>query len=142
MVQVSTKQEYRAKILKTVLEFDLALSQHTNEKAHPFIKEGLLADKKIKGELELAKKKLINVKISKNIAEKCIVLAEAFDAVGHRGDYVMAFAAKALAAREKSKEVTINHLKRVAPFSLIHRRFHREEWTNEDTKKLEEILSE
>lgn len=142
MVQVSTKQEYRAQILKTVLEFDLALSQHTEEKPNPFIKEGLLTDKKIKSDLELSKKQLNNIKMPKNIAEKCIVLAEAFNAVGHRGDYVMALAAKALAAREKSKDVTISHLKRVAPFSLIHRRFHREEWTKEDTKKLEDILSE
>jgi magnesium chelatase subunit I len=136
MAQVTTKKEHRGDILKTVLDFDAALAQHSEEKPHEFIANGRSADAKLKPKLEAAKAKLYDVVVPDEVAQQCIRLAEAFEAVGHRGDYVMALAGRALAARNGAKKVTLDHVRQVAPLALAHRRPRREEWTAEDYQQL------
>lgn len=142
MAQVTTKQEHRGDILRTVLDFDAALVQHSAEKPHKFIVNGRSADAKLKAKLETAKAKLHDVVVPDEAAQQCIKLAEAFEAVGHRGDYVMALAARALAARNSAKKVTLDHVRQVAALALAHRRPRREEWTAEDTKQLTTLFEQ
>lgn len=142
MVQVATKPDFRAEILKTVLNFDAALAQHSEEKPHEFIVNGHSADAAKKTELEAAKAKLYDVVVPDDVAQKCVELAQEFEAVGHRGDYVMALAARALAARSGAKEVTLEHVRQVAPLALAHRRSRREEWTAEDDKQLATLFEQ
>jgi len=54
--------------------------------------------------------------------EKCVALAKAFGADGHRGDYTLALAARALAALNGEPAATARHVAQVAPFALQHRR--------------------
>ncbi|MCL4264733.1 MAG: AAA family ATPase [Anaerolineae bacterium] len=142
MAQVTTKPEHRADILKTVLDFDAALVQHSEEKSHEFIANGRSADAKLKAKLEAAKAKLYDVVVPDEAAQQCIKLAEAFEAVGYRGDYVMALAARALAARNGAKKVTLKHVRQVAPLALAHRRPRREEWTAEDDQQLATLFEQ
>lgn len=55
MVQVTTKPASRAKILKTVLGFDIALAQYEKGELHEFVVNGRAEDAKKKNELEAAK---------------------------------------------------------------------------------------
>jgi magnesium chelatase subunit I len=142
MAQVTTKKEHRGDMLKTVLDFDTALAQHSEEKPHEFIANGRSADAKLKTKLEAAKAKLYDVVVPDDVAQQCIKLAEAFEAVGHRGDYVMALAARALAARTGAKKVTLDHVRQVAPLALAHRRPRREEWTAEDDQQLAALFEQ
>lgn len=142
MVQVSTKPNFRAEILKTVLNFDAALAQHSEEKPHEFIVNGRSADAKLKAKLEAAQAKLYDVAVPDVVAQQCIKLAEAFEAVGHRGDYVMALAARALAARNGAKKVTLDHVRKVAPMALAHRRSRQEEWTAENDQQLADLFEQ
>lgn len=142
MAQVTTKKEHRGDILKTVLDFDTALAQHSEEKPHEFIANGRSADAKLKDKLEAAQANLYDVIVPDEVAQQCIKLAEAFEAVGHRGDYVMALAARALAARNGTKTVTLDHVRQVAPLALAHRRPRREEWTAEDDQQLATLFEQ
>lgn len=76
------------------------------------------------------------------VSQRCVAIAEKFEAVGHRGDYMMALAARALAAREGVDTTSLAHLQRVAPFVLAHRRPRREEWTEEDDKQLQSLFEQ
>lgn len=140
MVQVTTKPAHRAEILKTVLEFDAALAQHSKENPHEFIVNGRSTDAKLKNRLEAAKSRVYKIHVPDEVTQQCVTLAEAFEAVGHRGDYMMALAARALAAREGEDAVSLGHLQQVAPFVLAHRRPRREEWTEEDNKQLQTLF--
>jgi magnesium chelatase subunit I len=140
MAQVTTKKEHRGDMLKTVLDFDTALAQHSEEKPHEFIANGRSADAKLKTKLEAAKAKLYGVVVPDEVTQQCIRLAEAFEAVGHRGDYVMALAARALAACSGAKKVTLDHVRQVAPLALAHRRPRREGWTAEDDQQLKALF--
>ena len=142
MVQVRTKPKFRTDILKTVLDFDAALAQHSEEKPHEFIVNGRSADAIKKAELEAAKTKLYDGVVPAEVAQKCVELAQEFEAVGHRGDYVMALAARALAARKGDEKVTLEHVRQVAPLALAHRRPRREEWTAEDDKQLAALFEQ
>lgn len=142
MVQVTTKTDCRAKILETVLNFDAALAQHSEEKPHEFIANGRSADAIKKAKLEAAKARLYNVVVPDEVAQKCVELAQEFKVVGHRGDYVMALAARALAAHDDAKTVTLEHVRKVAPMAFAHRRSRQEEWTAEDDKQLATLFEQ
>ncbi|MBK8985329.1 MAG: AAA family ATPase [Chloroflexi bacterium] len=142
MVQVTTKPASRAKILKTVLGFDIALAQYEKGELHEFVVNGRAEDAKKKNELEAAKARVHTLNMPDEVSQRCVAIAEKFEAVGHRGDYMMALAARALAAREGVDTTSLAHLQRVAPFVLAHRRPRREEWTEEDDKQLQSLFEQ
>lgn len=142
MVQVTTKPASRAEILKTVLEFDIALAEYEKGELHEFIVNGRAEDAKTKTELETAKARVHTVQVPDEVSQHCVAIAEKFEAVGHRGDYMMALAARALAASEGADATSLAHLQRVAPFILAHRRPRREEWTEEDDKQLQSLFEQ
>jgi magnesium chelatase subunit I len=136
-VKAETEGKKRHAILKAVLEFDQD-------------REGVIdaeqeAVEKKRQDLELAYSKLKNagVELTDDIGELCVQIAQAYNAEGHRGDYVLALAAKALAARDKDEQVTRKHILRVAKLALQHRLIDpetRERITWND-KKLKEVLN-
>jgi len=144
MVSVSaeTDSERRAEILRTVLTFDEALSHHTPENPHPFIAEGLQGDTDHRAILEAARESLYSVTVPDAIGQSCVAIGEAFQAIGHRGDYVMALAARALAARKQQPDVSPAHVQRVASFALEHRRPHQEPWSDAYRQRVADILSD
>jgi magnesium chelatase subunit I len=142
IVQVTTKPTSRAKILKTVLEFDIALTDYEKGELHEFITNGRNEDAKIKTELESAKARVHTIKVSDEVSQRCVTVAEKFESVGHRGDYMMALAARALAARQGADATSLDHVQQVAPFVLAHRRPRREEWTEEDDKELQSLFEQ
>ncbi len=145
-VRALTDHEQRRRILQTVLDFDDALSQQGKEITE-FLKNGRLQDKQRADELRAARSGLHSVEIPAAIAELCARLAEEFQAAGHRGDYVMALAARAQAALEGLTKVTPKQIAAVAAMALQHRRQSGADagqmlWTAADDAVVAEILAE
>jgi len=138
-VQAETSMERRGEILKTVLAFDEALAQEKPAE-NSFVKDGLKNDAALKTKLQKAQEGLYSVKVSSLIAQKCVSIAKEFQAVGHRGDYVMALAARALAAREAKSKIEPTHVQRVAALALQHRRPGQPQWTEDDDEQVTETL--
>lgn len=136
----------RAEILRTVMDFDEAVFRLKAGKPAPFVEEGLKLDKKHSAKLERARQRFSSVTVSEKLAGQCVALAGEFNVEGHRGDYVLAMAARALAALRNEKEVAPNHLQQVAPLALHHRRREFLQsgqwfWSDEDDQRTGKILS-
>ena len=121
-VTAETNEPERIRILQTVLNFDEAVSQFKARKSSAYIDEALEQDSKHKAKLEKARDNFYNIEVPKNVTENCVRLASKFQAAGNRGDYMIALAARAYAAREGKEKVTNNHIAEVARLALQHRR--------------------
>jgi magnesium chelatase subunit I len=84
-------------------------------------KQAFQDDAALKGKLVEAKRAAQKIDFG-NAVEKCVALAKAFGADGHRGDYTLALAARALVSLNGAREITTEHIAQVAPFALQHRR--------------------
>lgn len=118
-IATSNKMETRQQILRNVLEWDEVLA--TKDR---FYKTDTNA-----------------------IVDKCIEVAEAFQATGHRGEVTMALAARAYVALRGDDSANIDHLHIVAPLALQHRRMDIQQSeqvgrSKNDTKKLADVLGE
>jgi magnesium chelatase subunit I len=144
MVSVISETEplIRGQILQTVLDFDAALFQAQQGKTTPWLKEANDQDKNYRDLLIKAKDSFFAVNLSAHRIQQCIAVASAFQAEGHRGDYVMALAARALAALEGATQVTTKHIQTVAPLALHHRRQGGSDqtWKSTDESLLESTL--
>lgn len=146
-VKALANQEQRRQILQTVLAFDDALSQpHAGEESE-FLQQGRRMDEQRASELRAARSRLHLVEVPDAAAELCARLADQFQAAGHRGDYVMALAARAYAALEGLTSVTSEQVAAVAPMALQHRRPSSADggqmlWTEGDDAVIAKILSE
>ena len=145
-VQGESDNERRAQILQTVISFDQAKRQLWENGRSEYIEKGQSRDREYKRKLKVAKSRFDKVAFSPEIAESCVKVARAFNVEGHRADYVMALAARALAALHGAAKVTPEHLQSVAPLALMHRRPEvrqrgREMWTPEDDERLAELLN-
>ena len=107
-----TDSKSRREVLSTVL----------NAHDPAFAAAAAKDDRKIREALNKAKAAVGKVEVTEVTLEKCVALAARFGADGHRGDYLLALAARALAARRGEGAVTNEHLKDVAPLVLQHRR--------------------
>lgn len=144
MVSVEAEQD-RAEILRTVLRFDEAQFHRGKGRRDEFVAAGRVADTTRKKELQMARRRFYQVEVPKQLVDRCVRLAEEFQAEGHRADYVMALAARAYAAIQDEPRATADHLRAVVPMALRHRRpevqqVGRDVWTDEDTAKMEQIL--
>jgi magnesium chelatase subunit I len=121
MVSVGTETdpERRRRILRTVLEFDRAKEQGA---ASSFLERGFAADQQIWRRLQRARAEAGTVGVPRRILELSAAIADGFEVAGHRADYVMALAARALVAYQGGKRVTVTALRAVAPLALQHRR--------------------
>ncbi len=156
MVSITSETDTtrRRKILQTIFDFDKAQYQRSHGEPALFIEEALEKGEEYKNFIEDAKKRFYEknedqsykIDLPEHIMNICITLADEFQAEGHRSDYIMAMAARASAALSDDKEVTVDHLKNVAPLTLQHRRLKVSEggyalWSSEDEKRMMEILT-
>jgi magnesium chelatase subunit I len=147
MVRVTAEKDLtvRLKVLETIQAFDEALFKRRNGQSEDFFDAASKSVLDYKAKLEQARQNYHIVEIPEDIARACIMLASRFQIEGHRGDYVMLMAARAYAAREGHKQVTIDHLRTVAPLALQHRRPEARElnrllWGDDEAKRLAEPL--
>lgn len=148
MVDVSAEEdpERRKSILQTVLRFDAARAG-SNPPEEAWLAEGREADRRLAAELDAARAGLYEVQIDDDMLNLCARLAARFLAAGHRGDYVMALAARAKAAREQATSVTPDHVLALVRMALQHRRPATVEggqtnWTQADEELVAEALAE
>jgi magnesium chelatase subunit I len=130
-----TDAQQRREVLATVLDAN-------NPKDWTAAQE---ADHKIHQNLVAAKKAAARVKMPQSILDQCVSLADRFRTDGHRGDYMLALAVRALAASLRATTVTSEHLRLVAPLALQHRRRvagQREfvPWSDKDDDAVNEII--
>jgi magnesium chelatase subunit I len=147
MVNVTneSREDVRTEILQTMIAYDQASFELSRGGSSEYLTKALERDRLRKNELERAKNDLFRVAFPEKISHACIAAAGAFGAVGHRGDYVMAVAARAHAALNSAPRVCPDDVRNVAPLALVHRRAASESgeigvWTEQDDKRLQEIL--
>jgi magnesium chelatase subunit I len=127
MVHVVTPDDegVRIDILQAVLDYDAARTlKRANQQGETLTRlETIRAqDRDRKVELVAAQTQFPKVALPREMAARCVRIAERFQVEGHRGDYVMALAARAHAALRGSTEVTSEDLLAVAQLALQHRR--------------------
>lgn len=137
MVDVTTNTEKRAEILQTMLAFDDALYENGDQ---TILEEGKAENKNKQEALQMAQKRLPQVQIDKPMINLCVQLSAEIDTVGHRGAHVLALAAKALAARDGELAVTTDHIHRLAPMALAHRRAGSPHWTDKDDETVVRVI--
>ncbi|MEN3281416.1 MAG: magnesium chelatase subunit [Solirubrobacteraceae bacterium] len=142
-VQPVNKRDERQKILEAVLAFDAARSA---TRPTTWLRRARVADAKRRRELRAARKRFGGVVVRKPIRERCARLGEALELAGHRGEYVTALGARALAAIEGTGAVDREHLAKVAPMALAHRtqsavQGGHAQWTTDHQAALEGALS-
>lgn len=138
MVDVITDTEQRAKILQTMLAFDDALYENGDK---TILEQGEEENKEKREALKVAQKNLPQVEINGTMINYCVQLAAKIETVGHRGAHVLALAAKALAARDGESTVTTDHIRRLAPMALAHRRQGSPHWGKEDNEIVTRVLT-
>lgn len=79
------------------------------------------ADAKIRRSLEKARARLDDLTVSDAILERAAALCSALGTDGLRGELTLLRTTRALAAFEGAGEVTLDHLRRIAPMALRHR---------------------
>lgn len=148
MVNVTPEsdEEQRAKVLRTVLAFDDAMFRSSQGAESEFIKRSDEEEEKVKQKLKDARERFYAVEVPEPMVKKCVDLATSFQAEGHRGDYVMAFAARAHASLRNSQVVMSDDVKAVAPLTLPHRRPEFAQggqyvWGDADTERVAQILA-
>lgn len=138
----------RMKILQTVLNYDEAVLQQkqgAQDGLARWLYEARSSDGERRVALKSARERLHKVELPKRMAALCVEVAKSFQVEGHRGDYVMALAARACAALDGAKQVTEAYLEEVAPLALQHRRpgilqTGTEFWSDADKNQVAEIL--
>jgi magnesium chelatase subunit I len=148
-VRAEAEPKLRAQILNNVLDFDQAILSLRQSLPSNFLDIALGENRAKKKSLEEAKARFENLKspieFPADLIDKCVDLAEKLRAEGHRGDYVCAYAAKALAAREGEMSVSPQHLQRVARLAFQHRTSgsgstETTAWTEETDRIVNEVL--
>jgi len=144
-VHALTSHVQRQQVLRTILDFDDARAD--TQGASEFLSEGRLQDERLAKKLRVARGNLQSVAVPKSIALLCAQLAERFQAAGHRGDYVMALAARAHAALDGVRAVKPKHVGAVAQLALQHRRMPSAEgglmtWTSSDDEAVAEAIAD
>jgi magnesium chelatase subunit I len=135
----------RRQILQTVLAFDEALSWRRNGQPETFFENAWKRAQEYKAKLMHFRENCDKIKISGNILDVCVELGKEFHGEGHRGDYLLALAARAGAAREGKKLVNLGHVRQVAPLVLQHRlpeatQLNRVLWGEGQIERLEALL--
>jgi magnesium chelatase subunit I len=144
-VETDTNNANRLKILQTVLAFDRAVQEEEQNQVSSFLTQGRAEDEKYKKGLVNAQQYFSKVKLLKPTAEACVKLAQACEIEGHRGDYLLALAACAYAARFNEPQALPEHLQAVAELVLRHRlpgahQLSNARWGKEEEQKVNKIL--
>ncbi len=108
----------RHRMIRTVLAFEEARSLDDSE----WIAQAERDNAAVRDRLEAARSRLPHVDVPDRVLRLCAEAAGRLDAVGQRGEIVATQAARALAALDGSDRVAPDHLLRVLPLALRHRR--------------------
>jgi magnesium chelatase subunit I len=139
MVTISSVQdrESRVEILRNVLAFEKASEPGAAPPSDDPVQAARLRDQERKTVLDRAREHLEQVRLSKTVLRHCVDVATAFKSEGHRGEQVMALAARAHAALRIATEesptpqagspasggkATLDDVTRVARLAIQHRR--------------------
>ncbi|KPL87572.1 AAA family ATPase [Herpetosiphon geysericola] len=144
MADISIEKDIniRSQILQTVLEFDAAIFELQQKKKSSWITQAYKDNNYCYQSLITAREKFADTTLSTDNKEVCIHIAMGFQSESHRGDYILALAARALAAREGMSAVTIEHIRTVAPLALQHRRQNfNQSWNKNDDDLLTRLIS-
>jgi magnesium chelatase subunit D len=87
-----------------------------------FIQNTAQENGRIARQIETGRTNLSGVRMPRHLRSFITELCTENNVAGHRADLVMEQAALALAALESAVEVTVEHIRRVAPMVLVHRR--------------------
>ena len=154
MVNVTAQKEEkeRIKILQTVMNWDKAVFDESQNNSSEYINKARQDDEQYKQILKKAQDNFRSIEISDNMIKYCVKLTETFEAEGNRGDYIIALASCAYAALEKAKQnkhidkqVTAEHIQAVTQLVLQHRRpeslqSSQRPWKQEDDDEVKKIL--
>ncbi|WP_329084996.1 MULTISPECIES: AAA family ATPase [unclassified Streptosporangium] len=141
-VSAETAVEQRHEILRTVLRFE----EEITKPASSWLEQGAARDREIRKRLEQARARVGEVRTPDEILGLCSRIAARFEVAGHRGEKVMALAARAQAALNGHRVVTSDDVGAVAEFALAHRlpeAVYGEsiKWTTKERDQLNEIIS-
>lgn len=144
-VTAETESSHRIQILQTVMAFDRAVRHLRAGQTSDYLELAHQADLAYQAQLLEARQAVTEVEFAPSMATACVQIAQTFEVIGHRADYVMALAAQAYAARLGEPAVTYTHLQAVAPLAIMHRRpaalqHGQALWTEADRRILVEIL--
>jgi magnesium chelatase subunit I len=133
--------EIRRRILLTVLRFEQERTWSSSE----WLRRGTELDAQRKRELSAAREAVHEVRLTDMAASLCARIAAEFRLAGHRGEIVMAQAARAAAALDGRKETAWDDVRTVAPYAIAHRQQGAEhgsglEWTADDGERLDRVL--
>ncbi|WP_329375443.1 AAA family ATPase [Streptomyces sp. NBC_01483] len=145
MVPVGTELDVavRRDILLTVLRFE----EERRKPESDWLHDGVSADRANRDRIEAARSAAHQVVLGAGAAELCARIAIAFGVAGHRGEIVMAQAARAVAALDGRGEVSTGDVAFVAPYALMHRRPEAAygdaiDWETKDDELLDSVVTE
>jgi magnesium chelatase subunit I len=124
-VVATADEATRKNILLAVLEYDLAHALEERGESGAAVdrlREARARDAARRTQLEQARQTVRRVDIPDAIKQACVRIGRTFGAEGHRGDYLLALAARALGARDAKPAAGPAELIAVAPLVLQHRR--------------------
>ncbi len=110
----ATEPYERVKLMQRREEFD-----HDPTR---FIQAVAAESERIARKINTARARLAGVRTPRHLHGFITQLCMENNVAGHRADLTMAQAARALAAIEEANEVTVEHISKVAPMVLVHRR--------------------
>ncbi|MBD2101786.1 AAA family ATPase [Leptolyngbya sp. FACHB-261] len=150
MVDVTAEEDenLRIEILQTLLNYDAALSLERNQQqGRPLevLRAARQKDLLRRELLHQAQARFEKVILSRDMAECCVRVSKNFQVEGHRGDYTLATAARAVAALKGADTVAIEDIVEVTPLALQHRRQGALQgggapWTTKDTELVAELV--
>ncbi|WP_405150555.1 AAA family ATPase [Sphaerisporangium sp. NBC_01403] len=132
----------RREILRTVLRFE----EERVRPASAWLDRGAALDRERRDTLKAAREAVADVRLSDDALSLCSRIAAEFQVAGHRGEIVMAQAARATAALAGRSELTPQDVRAVAPQAIAHRRREAAygeglEWTAKDEERLAGLLA-
>jgi magnesium chelatase subunit I len=140
-VQPEERVEDRARILRTVLRFDLERERIRST----WLDKGREDDRRLRQRIIDARERLPYVRMADEAVDLCARVAAEFAVVGHRAEIVMARAAMAVAALAGRHEANPGDVKAIARAAIIHRRrdvayLDTYEWSDKDRESLNALI--
>ena len=141
-VEAEAEAAVRRNILMTVLRFE---EERTWDRS-PWLEAGRERDREQRERLVKAREAVKDVVLSDEAYSACADIAAAFELVGHRGEVVMAQAARAAAALDGRTSVVAGDVQDVAPYAIMHRRpqsAYGEDigWNDQDAQMLDRVCA-
>ena len=142
-VSAELDPEVRREILLAVLRFEEERTRAQSE----WLAQGAVRDEERRDKVQAARKNAQDVRLTDEAASLCAHIAAEFKVAGHRGEIVMAQAARATAALEGRSATAPEDIREIAPHAIMHRRHETAygeglDWTEKDRERLDTVLKE